>query len=116
MTSFEDFEKQVRTFGSAGAGADPWARTPEGAAVVAQERALDDWLDKLVTPAMPVSVDAICAAVLAKSRHLTPAFVRLSTAASILLAIGGFMLGRYQMARDLIDSQYYFTTMFDIGY
>lgn len=114
MTSFEDFEKQVRTFGSAGADADPWARTPEGAAVVAQERALDDWLDKLVVP--PVRVDAICAAVLAKSRNLTPAFVRLSTAASILLAIGGFMLGRYQMTRDLIDSQYYFATMFDIGY
>ena len=118
MTSFDDFKKQIQTFGSARADRDPspWARTPEGAAVIAEEHALDDLLDTSTVPDVPDLIGRICAAALTETQRLMPTFIRLSTAASILTAIGGFMLGRSQMIQNLVDSQYYFTAMFDIGY
>ena len=124
MTS-DSFSQAVQTFGVIPArretdqtdAFDAWAATG-GAAVLKEEKALDDLLDTVQPPPCPAGLaERIYAIALNDAlRGQILIFRRFVPWISVACAVFGFCLGWYQNHAAAADAQSYFETMFDTFY
>ena len=122
MMDFDSFAQMIQTFGASASRwetdqaeeAVKWAKTREGAALLRKEKALDNKLDTVQPPFYPDLINRIQSVVMnEKAQRQIVLFWRISPWISFLFLIVGFYMGWHQNHQDFVNTQNYFTTMFD---
>ncbi|MBR1777583.1 MAG: hypothetical protein IJ752_03230 [Alphaproteobacteria bacterium] len=123
---FDSFAQMIQTFGASAArwetdqpeATAQWAKTRKGAKLLQAEKILDTELDSLQPPLCTGLIERIQSVVMnEKTQRQIVLFWRISPWVSFLFMIGGFYMGWYQNHQDFINTQSYFTTMFeDLNY
>ena len=120
----DSFSKTVQTFGAGFArretdrpdAFDAWAAT-NGAAILKEEKELDDLLNTVQPPPCSGLAERIYAIALNDAlRGQLLIFRRFVPWVSVACAVFGFCLGWYQNHADVANTQSYFNTMFDLFY
>ncbi len=119
---FDRFKTIIQTFGASPCrwettdleSAVDWIDCEQGKTFIQEQKKIDGYLDLLQPPACPFLSEKIYNAVMNEmTQRQIFLFLRYSTLLSFLFMIGGFCLGWYQTQQDYINTQSYFTTLFN---
>lgn len=121
----DSFAQIIQTFGADAAHWETerfdqikaWTETEEGKRILQTEKELDDCLNLVQPPVCTGLIDKIQAIITnEKTQRQILLFWKISPWISFACMIGGFYLGWYQNHQDYINTQSYFSTMFDNFY